>query len=214
MICSIRNSLFFIIIFIIFLVYPDNRICLAQENQNNIGTATLKAVRENRFEGWIVQSNIFVDGHQIGMLTAGDTKEFSIPADGEKQIFAIKEPYYGKVMDERKIRVLPNDIIILEFNFYSITKIDVKHGSDENNKTLTNDNQNQIKIIELKLNNTLKQKIIKESPNYNIPQGQEKLVEDTLKIVHTVTTEEKSSSSNTFKLKILLIETDIRKEIQ
>ena len=75
-------------------------------------------------------------------------------------------------------------------------------------------NETKINIIELKLDNKLTSKVVKESPAYKVPKGQEKIVEDSVRLVHTVTTTNTSSIDESLKSRWGFIEKGIRSEIQ
>ncbi len=182
---------------------------------------------------------IYLDGIKLGYLPNDYTATFKIPAKKTTQEITIKlDSNLSPLRDANIVDtdetissqkyisgISPNDLIT--FSFYTKTDntdnsmffprelavlTDFTHTHalpQEIQSTL-----NKAKVINVTIDTNLKSKIIKESPPYNIPQGQEKTVKDTIKIIHTVTTEDKSSESQALKLKIPFVETDIRKEVQ
>lgn len=73
---------------------------------------------------------------------------------------------------------------------------------------------NTSQILELKLDSQLKSRRVKVSPAYRIPKGNEQIVEDSVKVSHTVTTADQSSTERELKLSWGILQTDIRSAIQ
>ncbi len=144
---------------------------------------TLKVTRKSDDNGSLCGMDVFVDGQKVGSLGNGETKTFTVSGVkvGGHTVGNKSYEFFGGVKEEDEKTVFiagPNAVV----RFTTSWSFGMNEFSGQNAFEFGN-----AKVVSVSLDTNLKDVVVKKSPPIKLAAGSSKVVEDTIRIKHSVT---------------------------
>ncbi len=175
-------------------------------------TAVLKITRSLSMFGRYNNMQVYVNDKYLGAVDNGKTKDFKFtPAkDGKNKLNAVITSLFRVPSTDYQFTAKAGSVVnavtsVKEGSFTCTLLIDLKSAKRPTKK---------YKLISVKMDKQMKSVDLKESPVYRLPSGQEKVVEDTLRLRHTVSCTLTKSLEAELKADLVAVQASIRGGIQ
>jgi len=150
-------------------------------------TATLKLERKDQLLGAIYNHTVYINGEKVGKIGNGAKKEFSFTPkiDGKNAIYI---EAYDPIVENPKSNTV--SIAVFDGGVLSGTVQFEQNGTSLDlvlKVEVANNGKTPAKLVSVDVDSKLKRVVLKQSPAVRLAKGSEKVVEDSVTVVHSVT---------------------------